>query len=374
MSKLSLHKRHWWAIAVLVLLIAISGRVYGIYAKNAATAAKVSGKTAVVIETAAAARGSIAAAIQASGTVQGIQEANIAAKAAGRIQSVPVADGAFVTVGQLLVALDASEVQAQLGQAMAARAQAVANRENARSYSDRLTELYKEDAVAKQQLDNARTQHSVYDAQVAQSSATINLYQAQLSNMTLTAPFAGQIANKRIVIGDMAAANQILMTLVDTSKVKVEITLGETDIGKIKVGQTATFKVDAFPQDVFTAKVSEISPAADLKSRTFKVWLLSENPGFKLRSGLFARVVIDYAQKGDALKVPKDAVLLRDKQSYVFVIANDVAKLSPVTTGLESGKDVEILSGLEAGAVVSVWGHENMNDGDKVSIQKRGDK
>lgn len=374
MNKISLQKRHWWAILVLVMAIAIGGRAYSIYSKNAATAAKTSGKTAVVIETATAARGAIAASLSASGTVQGIQEANIAAKAAGRIQSTPVVDGSFVTAGQLLVDLDASEVRAQLGQALASKAQTIANRENSRAFLGRLTELYKEDAVAKQQLDNAQTQYNVYDAQVAQSNATINLYQAQLSNMTLVAPFSGQIANKRVVTGDMAAPNQLLMTLVDTSKVKVEITLGETDIGKIKIGQTAAFKVDAFPNETFTAAVSEISPAADLKSRTFKVWLISDNPGFKLRSGLFARVAIDYAQNAQALRVPKDAVLLRDKQKYVFVIADDTAKLVPVTTGLENNKEVEIISGLDAGAVVSVWGHENMNNGDKVSVQKRGDK
>ncbi|MHC1760434.1 MAG: efflux RND transporter periplasmic adaptor subunit [Negativicutes bacterium] len=374
MNKISLQKRHWWAILVLVMAIAIGGRAYSIYSKNAATAAKTSGKTAVVIETATAARGAIAASLSASGTVQGIQEANIAAKAAGRIQSTPVVDGSFVTAGQLLVDLDASEVRAQLGQALASKAQTIANRENSRAFLGRLTELYKEDAVAKQQLDNAQTQYNVYDAQVAQSNATINLYQAQLSNMTLVAPFSGQIANKRIVTGDMAAPNQLLMTLVDTSKVKVEITLGETDIGKIKIGQTAAFKVDAFPNETFTAAVSEISPAADLKSRTFKVWLLSDNPGIKLRSGLFARVAIDYAQNEQALRVPKDAVLLRDKQKYVFVIADDTAKLVPVTTGLENNKEVEIISGLDAGAVVSVWGHENLNNGDKVSVQKRGDK
>jgi len=153
MSKFSLHKRHWWAIAVLILIIFIGGRLYGIYAKNAATAAKTIGKSAVVIETSTATSGSISAALAASGTIQGIQEANIAAKAAGRIQAVPVSDGSFVKAGQLLVDLDASEVRAQLGQAIASRSQAIANRENARTYNERLTELYKEDAVAKQQPD-----------------------------------------------------------------------------------------------------------------------------------------------------------------------------------------------------------------------------
>ena len=374
MIKISLHKRHWWSIAILILALVIGGRLYGIYAKNTATAAKTSGKATVVIETAAVARGSISAGIQASGTIQGIKEANIAAKAAGRVQAAPVSDGSFVKAGEMLVTLDASEVQAQLGQAMASQAQAIANRENAKTYLARLSEMYKEDAVAKQSVDNAQTQHNVYDAQVAQSNATISLYQAQLANMTLTAPFSGQIANKRVVMGDMAAPNQILMTLVDTSKVKVEVTLGETDIGKIKIGQPAAFTVDAFPKETFSGVVSEISPAADLKNRTFKIWLLANNADFKLRSGLFARVAIDYAQKAETLKIPKDAVLIRDKQTYAFVITGDIAKLTPIATGLENGKEIEILSGLDAGAVVSVWGHENLSDGDKVSLQKRGEK
>ena len=164
------------------------------------------------------------------------------------------------------------------------------------------------------------------------------------------------------------------MSLVDTSQIKVEIALGENDLGKVKVGQTASFSVDAFPGETFTATVSEISPAADLKSRTFKVWLTGDNKDGKLRSGLFARLSLHYSQKENALIVPKDALLIRDKKAYVFVVEQDTAILTPIAIGLENAKEAEILSGVSAGAAVSVWGHENLNDKDKVAIQKREEK
>ena len=374
MNKIKLQKRYWVAVAAFALVIIVAGRIYGIYAKNAAIAAKGSSKMIATVETAIAKQGIIAADIAASGTVQGIQEVAIAAKSAGRIQSISVTDGSHVNAGQVLVELDGSEIRAQLGQALANKAQALANRENAKLLTQRLGRLFQEDAVARQQLDNAQTQYNVYDAQVAQSNAAISLYQAQLANMTLSAPFSGRVANKRVIAGDLAAPNQVLMSLVDTSQIKVEIALGENDLGKVKVGQTASFSVDAFPGETFTATVSEISPAADLKSRTFKVWLTGDNKDGKLRSGLFARLSLHYSQKENALIVPKDALLIRDKKAYVFVVEQDTAILTPIAIGLENAKEAEILSGVSAGAAVSVWGHENLNDKDKVAIQKREEK
>ena len=72
--------------------------------------------------------------------------------------------------------------------------------------------------------------------------------------------------------------------------------------------------------------------------------------------------------------VPKDALLIRDKKAYVFVVEQDTAILTPIAIGLENAKEAEILSGVSAGAAVSVWGHENLNDKDKVAIQKREEK
>ena len=360
-----------WIVVVLCLLSVTGWQVYGNYAKASATTGKPV-KAIATVEVRKAEVGSIAASLQITGTVQGIQEATIAAKTAGRIQYLGVSDGAFVTAGQTLVELDAAEIRALVNQAAANRNQALANRDNARLNADRLQNLFKEDVVARQQLDNATTQYSVYDAQVAQASATINLYEAQLANTVLTAPFSGYIFNKRVVLGDMASPNLPLMTLVDTSKVKVELSVGESDIAKLAIGRSAKFSVDAFPGQTFTGAISEISPAADLKSRTFKVWVLADNPDQRLRSGMFARITLPYKTIEHAVKIPKDALVMRDQKAYVFVIQDGAAKLTPVVPGIENGAEIEIISGLVPETSISIWGHENLNNNDKIAVGKRG--
>lgn len=367
-----MNKKKYIGISIALLFIAVVGwRIYGTYAKANANMAKPS-KAVTTVEVKKATIGPIAASISTTGTIQGIQEATITAKTSGRIQYLSVNDGSYVTAGQTLVELDAAEIRAQIDQALANRNQAVANRDNARINADRLNNLFKEDAAARQQLDNANTQYYVYDAQVAQATATMNLYQAQLANTVLTAPFSGYIFNKRVVMGDMASPNLPLMTLVDTSKVKVEINIGENDIAKLAIGQPVTFTVDAYPGQTFTGTLSELSPAADLKNRTFKVWILADNPDQKLRSGMFARVNLPYKQIGQVITIPKDALVVRDQKPYVFVIQDGSAKLTPVIPGLENDTDIEIISGLAPDTSVSIWGHENLHDNDKVAVGKRG--
>ena len=364
-------KKSLWLFLVLLLFAVISWRIYGNYAKANASSVKPS-KAITTVEVTKAVLGPIAASMNTTGTIQGLQEATIAAKTAGRIQYLGGTDGTFVTAGQTLVELDAAEIRAQMNQALASRNQAVANRDNAQLNADRLHNLFRENAVAKQQLDNANAQYSVYDAQVAQATATINLVQAQLANTVLTAPFSGYIFNKHIVLGDMASANLPLMTLVDTSKVKVEINVGEKDIGKLSIGQTATFKVDAYPGQTFTGTISEISPAADLKNRTFKVWILCNNPDQKLRSGMFAQVNLPYKKIDLAVKIPKDALIIRDQSAYVFIIEDGTAKLTAIVPGLESETEIEVVSGLLPETAVSILGHETLNDNDKVAVGKGG--
>lgn len=365
------NKKYIWVSIALLLIAVIGWRIYGNYAKSNANTAK-PGKAVTTVEVKKAVLGPITATLSTTGTVQGIQEATIATKTSGRIQYIGVNDGSFVTAGQTLVELDAAEIRAQIAQALANRNQALANRDNARINVDRLNNLFKEDAVARQQLDNATTQYYVYDAQVAQATATIDFYQAQLANTILTAPFSGYIFNKRVVLGDMVSPNMPLMTLVDTSKVKVEISVGEKDIAKLAIGQPAKFTVDAYPDQTFTGTVSEISPAADLKNRTFKAWIICDNADQKLRSGMFARVSLPYKHIEQTVKIPKDALIVRDQKPYVFVIQDGIAKLTPVIPGLESDTEIEIVSGLAPDTPVSIWGHENLNDNDIVAIGKRG--
>ncbi len=364
-----MQKKVVWLMIIAVIIGLIAWRIVSIQTKSPTGG----NRSVAAVEVATAHIGPLVAGLNVLGTVQGVREATISGKITGRIQNIYVTDGTYATAGQIVLTIDSSEINAQINQSAALHSQAVANADNARTNLERMTTLLQNNAVAKQQTDNAQAQYQVYAAQVAQANATIALYQAQLANTVLTAPFSGYIANKRVVEGDLATANTALMSIIDISQVKIETTVGETDIGKISVGQSAKFTVDAYPQKTFSGQISEISPTADLKSRTFKVWILCDNTEQLLRSGMFARVNIPYKENPTALKIPKDALIMRDKKPCVFVINDGIATLTPIMYGLESDTELEILSGLAPDNIVSVWGHEKLNPGDKVNVVKRGE-
>lgn len=360
---------------ILVLLFSIAGvRLY--YQGKADTAAKQRAAriNIVPVEAGVVRREAVQAAISVTGSLQGVNEAGISAKTAGRIEQLPVNDGEYVQQGQLLALIDARELEAQYLQAKANASSAQANMANAARNYDRMRSLALQGAIAQQELDAAQTQYDMAVAQTAQNSGNVQLLEAQLANTRITAPFSGYIARKTLSRGEMVSSGAVLLAIVDLSKVKIAVFVSEQDIGKLKIGQSASFTVDAYPEQNFTGAVSEISPAADPQNRTFKVKIEAENQENRLKSGMFARVRIVHDHKSDALTVDKSAVVDKNGKPVVFVVNNGRIEQRDVVTGLENEQSSEILQGLQEGETIATFGHDTLKNGDIVSIIRKGGK
>ena len=263
-----------------------------------------------------------------------------------------VAPGQNVKAGELLVQLDAREVQAQLDSATAVRQQA-------ESDLKRATDLIQQKILSQSEFDSAQSKFRVADAAAAQA-------QTLLGYTRIVAPFAGVITRKDADVGDLAAPGKALLEMEDARDLRLEADVPEAVISRIALGDKLSVRVSGVTNDL-EGVVSEIAPSADPNSRTFLVKLdLPPTPG--LRAGQFGRVAVPVGETS-ALRVPATAVLQRGEMEIVFVMVNGHAQLRLVKTGKRVGDEVELVSGVDAGEPVVVDGAGNLADGQPVEVK-----
>lgn len=173
----------------------------------------------------------------------------------------------------------------------------------------------------------------------------------------------------RLMLNPGSAVNPAvpMMTLVAIDTVKAVAAVDEKKIRFITMGQAARVTLEAYPGEVFQARVSNISPVANPLNRTIEVELSLPNPGYRIKPGMYAEAEWTESRRS-ALVVPLAAVVERAGQKYVFLAEGGQALLNPVTVGAVAGDVIEILSGLTEGRRVVTIGAGQLNDKDKITI------
>ncbi len=151
-------------------------------------------------------------------------------------------------------------------------------------------------------------------------------------------------------------------------RVKVKIDVVERDLPKIKIGQEAKIRMDAYPEQIFKGKIWKISPVVDLKSRTAPIEILVPNLKHLLKPGMFARVEITTKESKDTLIIPRDALMKEEDSTFVFVVKDNQALRKEVTTRMRQENLVEIKDNLNVGEEVIVMGKTRVADGTKVRV------
>jgi membrane fusion protein (multidrug efflux system) len=286
------------------------------------------------------------------GTVRAKLHSVIEAKVSGKIEQMLVVPGQEVKAGELLVQLDAREVQAQMDQAAALRQQA-------ESDLKRATDLFQQKILSSSEYDSAQSKFRVADAAATEAKTL-------LGYTKVTAPFAGVITRKYADVGDLAAPGKPLLEMEDARDLQLEADVPEAVIDRLTLGDKLGVRVSGVSNEL-AGVVSEIAPSADPNSRTFLV-KLDLPPTSGLRAGQFGRVAVPVGETS-ALRVPASAVLQRGEVELVFVVANGHAQLRIVKTGKRVGDEVELVSGVDAGEQVVTEGTSNLLDGQSVTLQ-----
>jgi RND family efflux transporter MFP subunit len=306
----------------------------------------------VSVSTITVAPEAITATEDAVGTVQPKLRAAIAAKVSGTIDAMKVVPGQTVAAGELLVQLDAREIQARFDQARAMR-------EQADNDVTRFKKLRETAVISAKEYDDAVTRQ--LGARAAETEA-----KTMLDYVKITAPFAGVITRKLADVGDLAQPGRPLLEMENPRDLRIEADIPEALVAGLKLGDKLRIRVAAAKADL-EGTVSEISPSAQTLSRTFLVKLdLPMQDG--LRSGQFGRVAVPVTQR-DVIAVPASAVTQRGQLEFLHVAANGRAQLRLVKTGRRLGDRVEIISGLDAGEAVILPAEPPLQDGQPVVVK-----
>lgn len=301
--------------------------------------------------------------VYADGDAAANRMTTISAQVNGRVQSVSVRESSVVGGGSTILVIDPAEYELELKEAQASLAVAQNNYREYTLWDDRITDP--EVRAARDQA--ARLKANLDGAQIRVQKAELNMARTRV-----TAPFAGRIANLKVVPGQYVTVGTELATVVDLDPIKVEVQVLEAGVAHLVPGRGAQITFSAFPDQVFAGRIETINPMADPKTRKARVTVIVPNPQGRILPGYYARVTLDARRMGDRVLVPREAIIERDGRTLVFLFEGDgstgQAMWQYVSTGLENERLVEIIEDpedsstrlLRAGEIVLVDGHRTL--------------
>ncbi len=227
---------------------------------------------------------------------------------------------------------------------------------------------------AKSQLTAALSKYDLAEKQyeiasgsaLEQAQAAVNSVKVQLDNANIVSPINGIVTNKNINTGELASPGAALLTIIDTSTLKLKGTVSQEALPLLKPGQDIDVIVDIYPDTVFKGQIDNIGPMAVGTGAYFPIEISIENTG-ELKAGLSAHASISISTDNGII-VPFSAVVQNNGQSYVFVIKDNIASKRTVTLGLENDEEIEVLKGLDAGELVAATNVNSLFDNMPVNV------
>jgi HlyD family secretion protein len=337
-------------------------------------------------------RGPILRAVSATGTVNPVITVQVGSYVSGPIQAIYADFNSPVKAGELIAKIDPRPFQVKVDEAAAAVANAKAQlgKDQADMAYKKLTferneSLFKADAVSQDTVDNARSAYLQDVAQVALDRANIQQQQANqhdaqvnLDYTNIVSPVDGTIVSRNVDVGQTVAASFQTPTLFliakDLTQMQVDTNVSESDIGNIRSGQPATFRVDAFPDRDFDGTVGQVrqAPITVQNVVTYDVVVNVANAELLLKPGMTANVALITARRDNVLRVPLQATRFSParsrhsivaaqsdpgthlpRQTRVWVDEDGQIRPVPIVTGLDDGNNIEVISGdLKPGELV----------------------
>ncbi len=292
--------------------------------------------------------------VRYSGIIKGYREVPVAPGMSSWVTKILVREGEKVRRGQVLVKLSPEQFR-----------QAEAQYKAAKENYERMKRLFEQGSISQQQFDQVEAAYKAARA----------AYELAAKNTELRAPFDGIVASVDVQEGEFFNAMMAfggtpsVVTVVDVSKVKLEVNVSERDVVRIKPGQMALLHVEAYPDTTFVGEVERVDQVADPKSGTYKVTIVVPNDGGKLRSGMYAvaRIVVERADS--VLAIPEDAIV---EDTLAFVAEGAYAKARRVVLGVQGDSLVEIKEGISPGDRVIVTGTLGLFDGAPIVVRNDG--
>ena len=292
--------------------------------------------TAPAIQTAPVTRQDIVVDVEATGIIAPVNAVEVRSKASGQIIKLPVELGSRVKPGDLLAQIDPRDAQNRYDQAVASREAAEANLEVTKAQNDRAIALADAGIITAPELEDAKLAYANAKSQLATARTNLDIAKVALEDVTIRAPVAGVIIQKLVSIGQVISSSTnspsggtILLQMADLTHVRDSTLVGESDIGRVRSGLTASVRVDAYPNRVFHGTVDKIAPQATVEQSVtmFPVLINIENQDGALMPGMNSDVSVLVSRAEGALAVPNDAIrTVRDVESAALALGLDPDK------------------------------------------------
>lgn len=296
--------------------------------------------------------------INLPGVVEAWESLQLMPKIGGSIEEVLVKEGDQVRKGQLIARLESKDYQIALDSAQAAHALAKANL--ARNES-----LRSKGIATQATLDDQQSQ-------VRQTKAALEDAELKLSRCQITAPMAGVInrldAKPGLLVNPLAPVAVAEILALD--QVKAVVSVPESDVAAVRKLGKAEVEIQALGNEKFIAPVYFLAQGTETQARAYRLELALDNPGHRILPGMFVRANIVKEAREQALAVPLFSVISRNKEQFVYVEEDGVARRRNVQIGFLEGWQVLVTSGLKAGEHVIIEGHRSVEDGQAVKVVK----
>jgi RND family efflux transporter MFP subunit len=302
-------------------------------------------------------RGAIVQRIDAPGSLEAKRESKIGVEVQGRIDRVFVDEGDRVEAGAPLFQIDREPYEMGLRQAQAALDHTRAEKRQVEADLARARELQKQNIVPAQQIEKLETGVTVARSGEEQAVQALALAQHKLDRTLVEAPYAASIVARLADEGTTALVQPqtIVLVLQESGELEARATIPESRLSLVRVGDPALIHIEGIAAPIQT-EVQSVSDAIDAATRTYTVRMRVPNADHALKAGVFALIEIVPQSKRDVLVIPRAAVRSEDGRSRVFIVRDGVATPVPVTLGVVTEDQVEVLDGLRVDSPVIVDG------------------
>lgn len=315
--------------------------------------------------------------VTATGTLESVTQVDVGTQVTGKITKLYADYNSIVKKGELIAEIDKTLLESNVEGANASMESARSTYEYKKTNYERDKKLHEKQLISDYDFETSKNEYEVARLAYEKSKADRVTATENLGYAEIYAPIDGIVISREVEIGQTVVANMTvanIFTIADLDNMQVIADVDEADIGQVKVGQRVTFTVDAYPDDVFDGKVTQVrlNPTEESNVITYEVVVSANNADHKLIPGLTANITIYTAEVSNALLIPASALKFSPKEyddaslpkkageapagakNVVWVVKDGKLNPTEITIGTNNGISVEVVSGLKKGDVVAI--------------------
>ena len=339
-------------IAALAAIVTIALTACGVGEAKITSTDDQAAVMALPVEVSSPTKADIFATYHTTTTITADAEAAVVARVGGEVVEILVEEGDQVYQGQVLARLDGDRLRLKT-------LQAKANLEKTDKEYERFVRLHGKGLVSASAYEGLK-----FDMYALEAAYELRRLEYEYTN--IRAPISGVVSAREVKVGQHVGVNDETFKITDTSSLVAYLRIPQGELVKFSAGQQAKVSVDAMPGTSFIATIARISPTIDARNGTFRVTAYIDNEDGLLAPGMFGRFDVEYEQHIDALIIPAAALVKEDNETVVYVVEDGAAVRRAIRTGIQSGDNIEVLSGLDEHEQIVVTGQGSLRDGSRV--------